>query len=302
MRKWLVSALLLGWIVFPSPAGAQGGTKLESVNIELWSEFDEPGMLVIYEFIPSQETSLPADVTLRFPKDGNLVAVAVENNGELFIKNFTGPVEHGDWQTITIKADSYSPHRIEYYQPLKIEGNKRQFEYRWFGDYPVQQFIVTVLVPSDSTDLVTSPALENTTPVSDGAITSGTVTRNDLLMGHSFQFELEYKRTSTTLTKPDQPTAQAEVQPVSPVNEDTPGRVSIANLPWIIGGFGLALIGIALYSYWRSTQISDSQPRKRPRQKTAETEEGEAYCHECGTRAHAGDRFCRTCGSRLRVE
>jgi hypothetical protein len=302
MRKWLVSAVLIGGMLLPLPAGAQGGTRLKSVNVELWSEYDEPSMLVIYEFIPSQDTSLPADVTLRFPKEGNLVAVAVENNGQLFIKDFTDPVVHGDWQTITIKAESLSPHRIEYYQPLKIEGNKRQFKYQWFGDYPVQQFVVTVLVPPDSTDLRTSPALTSTEPLGDGTMTSGTVTRADLPMGHSFQFELEYQRISTALAKPDQPTAQPEIQPVVPVDENTPGRVSIANLPWIIGGFGLALIVIAFYAYWRSTQTSDSQPRQRTRRKTSEAEEGQAYCHECGTRAQAGDRFCRTCGSRLRVE
>ena len=252
--------------------------------------------------VPCLRIQKDPDSAYDYTAKGNLVAVAVENNGELFIKDFTGPVEHGDWQTITIKAESFSPHRIEYYQPLDIEGNKRQFKYQWFGDYPVQQFIVTILIPSDSTDLVTSPALDRTEPVANGTMTSGTVTRNDLLMGHSFQFELEYQRTSTALTKPDQPTAQAAVQPVSPVNEDTPGRVSIANLPWIIGAFGLALIGIALYSYWRSTQTSDSEPRKRAHRKVDEAEVGQAYCHECGTRAQGGDRFCRTCGSRLRAE
>lgn len=302
MRKWLAFALLLGWVLFPSPAGAQGGTKLELIDIELWSEYDEPSMLVIYQFILSQDTPLPAEVTLRFPKEGNLVAVAVENNDELFIKEFTPPVAHGNWQIIKVNVESYQPHRMEYYQPLATDGNKRQFKYQWFGDYSVKEFTVTVLVPADSTGLVTSPALENITTGADGSLTVGTVTKPDLNMGHSFQFELEYQRTSTALTKPDQPTAEAEVQPVTPVDKNTPGRVSIANLPWIIGGFGLALIGIALFSYWRSTQSSESQPRKPLRHKVETEEDGQAYCHECGTRAHAGDRFCRTCGSRLRGE
>jgi hypothetical protein len=302
MRRWLVCTLLLALIMVPSTAGAQSGTKLDSINIELWSEYDQPSILVINQFIVSQDTSLPAAVTLRFPKDGNLVAVAVENNGELFNKDFTTPVEQGNWQTITINAESYAPHRIEYYQPLTFDGNKRQFEYQWFGDYSVSEFTVTILVPADSTELITSPILENTATSANGLLTSGTVTKNNLKMGNSFQFEMEYQRTSTALTIPD--LASSQVEPSAPVGEDTPGRVSIANLPWIIGGFGLALIGIALFSYWRSTQASESQPRKHRRRKTEgeEAEDGQAYCHECGARAHAGDRFCRTCGSRLRIE
>ena len=79
MHKWLVFGLLFGLMVFPSTVGAQGGTKLDALNIELWSEYDKPSMLVINQFVVSQDTSLPASVTLRFPKDGNLIAVAVEN-------------------------------------------------------------------------------------------------------------------------------------------------------------------------------------------------------------------------------
>lgn len=300
MSKWLVFTLLLALIIFPSPAGAQVGVKLEAIKLELWSEIEKPSMLVIYQFVVSPDTPLPAEVTLRFPKNSNLVAIAFEENGNLFNKDYALTGEQGDWQTIKITAESYEPHRIEYYQPLTQDGNKRQFIFHWYGDYYVKKFTVNMLIPADSTDLVTSPALEETATTSDGSLIAGTVTKNDLKMMNSFQFELEYQRTSTALVNPKQ--ATNEVLPVKPVDENTPGRVSITNLPWIIGAFGLTLIGFALFSYWRSTQSSESQPRRRRRQKGEEVVEEEAYCHECGARAHAGDRFCRTCGSRLRTE
>ena len=294
MRKWLVFALLFGLMIFPSMAGAQGGTKLDSLNIELWSESDKPSMLVINRFVVSQDTPLPASVTLRFPKDGNLYAVALEKNGEPFYKDFAPLVEQGNWQTVTIKVESYDPHRIEYYQPLTRDGNKREFKYQWFGDYYVKEFNLTIRIPADSTELITSPVLESTAASENGLVISGTVTKNEMKMGNSFQFDLQYQRTSTALTDPE---AAGQVQPSEPVGENTPGRVSITNLPWIIGGFGLALIVIALFSYWRSTQSNEEKPqRRRRRQNEAETVgEEPAYCHECGARAHAGDRFCRTC-------
>ncbi|HET9911397.1 MAG TPA: zinc ribbon domain-containing protein [Anaerolineales bacterium] len=298
MRKWLVFALLLT-LLLPSTAGAQGGTKLDSMHIELWSEFDQPSMLVINQFVISQDTSLPAAVTMRFPKDANLVAVAIESNGELFNKDFTAPVEQGNWQTITINVDTYEPHRVEYYQPLTRDGDKREFKYQWFGDYYVKEFNVLVLVPADSTELVTSPVLQETAPAVNGLAISGMITRDHLKMGNSFQFNLEYQRISEALIDPGQ---ADQVQPVEPVGEDTPGRVSIANLPWIIGGFGLALILIALFSYWRSTHTSEAKPGRRRRRQVEGDEDAQAYCHECGARAHTGDRFCRTCGSRLRLE
>ncbi len=299
MHKWLVFTLLLALTILPSPASAQGGTKLASMNIELWSEFDQSSMLVINQFVVSQDTSLPAAITMRFPKDANLVAVAIESNGELLNKKFTGPVEQGNWQTITLNAETYEPHRVEYYQPLTRDGNKREFKYQWFGDYYVKEFTVAILVPADSTELVTSPVLQETVLAANGLGISGTITRNELKMGNSFQFDLEYQRTSEALINPQQ---ADQVQPAEPVGEDTTGRVSITNLPWIIGGLGLALILIALFAYWRSTRTSEARPGRRRRRQAEGEREEQAYCHECGARANPADRFCRTCGSRLRVE
>lgn len=299
MHKWLAFTLLLALTILPSTASAQGGTKLASMNIELWSEFDQSSMLVINQFVVSQDTSLPAAITMRFPKDANLVAVAIESNGELLNKKFTGPVEQGNWQTITLNAETYEPHRVEYYQPLTRDGNKREFKYQWFGDYYVKEFTVAILVPADSTELVTSPVLQETVLAANGLGISGTITRNELKMGNSFQFDLEYQRTSEALINPQQ---ADQVQPAEPVGEDTTGRVSITNLPWIIGGLGLALILVALFAYWRSTRASEARPGRRRRRQAEGEREEQAYCHECGARANPADRFCRTCGSRLRVE
>jgi hypothetical protein len=56
MRKWLLFILLMGVIVFPSAVGAQGGIKMKSIHIELWSEYDQPSMLVIHEFTVDEST------------------------------------------------------------------------------------------------------------------------------------------------------------------------------------------------------------------------------------------------------
>jgi hypothetical protein len=289
----------MGLMMLPSSVGAQGAVKLDSMSVELWSEYDRPSMLVIDQFMVSQDTPLPAAITLRFPKDANLIAVAVQNNAGFFDKDFKGPVVQGNWQSITLEVDSYEPHRMEYYEPLTRDGNKRQFKYQWFGDYYVKQFSVNLLVPADSTELITSPVLQSTATSQNGLALSGIITKNELKMGNSFQFDLEYQRTSDTLTEPGQ---AGSVQPAQPVGADTPGRVSIANLPWIIGGFGLAMIAIALVSYWRSTRSGEAKPPRRRRRKAEGGSEEQAYCHECGTRAQPSDRFCRTCGNRLRLE
>jgi ribosomal protein L40E len=298
MRKWLIFVLFVGLLVFPSTAGAQGGTKLKSINIELWSEYDQPSMLVIHEFTVDESTALPVQVKLRFPKDGNLVAVAYLEDS--FINaDFTGPEEQGLWQTVTLNVQSYAPHRIEYYQPLTRDGNQRQFSFRWFGDYPVDEFNITVQVPSDSSNILAEPVFSDTVKSADGLHIVGMVTRNGLRMGQSYEFKIQYERETELVTRPGE---GSNIQPSEPVGPNTEGRVSIDNLPYIIGGFGLSLIGLALFFYWRSTQTSERKSRRRRRSANDEEDsEEQAYCHECGARAHPGDRFCRTCGSRLKV-
>lgn len=302
MRKWLVLVLLLGFLLFASPAGAQGGTGLQSVNVELWSEYDQPSMLVIHEFIVDESTPLPAKVTVRFPKDGNLTAVAHQENGQFINEDYDGPEVQGNWQTVTLTAKSYVPYRIEYYQPLIRDGNKRSFVHQWFGDYPVGDFRITSRIPSDSTNVTSQPPFDETNASEDGKDIIGVVMQGKLNMGQSSDFKLSYERESESVTRPAN---AANIQPSEPIGPSTAGRVSIDNLPWIIGAFGLALIGLAVFFYWRSTQVTEQKSRRRHNsvssQQAGEAAGEQAYCHECGARAQPGDRFCRTCGSKLRT-
>lgn len=301
MRKWLLFVLFLSLLVLPSTARAQGAVKLKSINIGLWSEYDQPSMLVIHEFTVDANTPLPAEVTLRFPKDGNLIAVAYQENNQLItITDFSGPEEQGEWQAVKLKVTTYNPYRIEYYEPLTRDGNKRSFAFRWFGDYAADEFSVTMQIPADSTNVSTDPAFSESGTSEDGLHLIGVIKRTGLKMGQSSEFKLQYERKVTTVTNPSN---SSNIQPSEPIDQNTEGRVAIDNLPWIIGGFGLALIGMALFFYYRSTQTTEQKARRRRRSgNTDEESSGEqAYCHECGARANAGDRFCRTCGSKLRI-
>ena len=306
MRKWSIFILLCGFVLFPSTAGAQGGTQLQAVNVELWSEYDQPSMLVIEEFVVTENTALPAEVTLRFHKDAHLIAVAFTSEGQLLNAEFNGPRDHGDWQVLDVNVRTRDIYRIEYYQPLIQEGNKRKFSFEWLGDYSVKQFNLSAFIPSDSANIVTSPVLSSQSSLPKGLYLTNEEGFGKIRMGESYEFDIEYTRDSTILTNATQ---GVEVQASDPVGPNTPGRTSIDKLPWIIGGFGLALIAVILFlfSYWRSMQseihaAATLARKKLGRRRGKKGENVQIYCHECGTRAQTGDRFCRVCGNKLRVE
>lgn len=293
MRKWLILLTILILSV-PFPAQAQGSVSLDALKVLLWSEYDQPSMLVIHDFTLTDDTQVPTSMDLRFPGEANITAVAYQSAGELLLANYqTLESEDPNWQVIRLFITERTTYHIEYYQPLLRDGEQRSFTYQWTGDYPVRGFDIEVQVPGDSTTVRTDPAIplvQNQPFLSGGAMKSG------FGQGESYQLQLEYSRQddSPVTTSPS-----AQVEPIAPVDEDTDGRSTLDNLPLFLGGFGVALILAALFYFFRG-QSSVRMPKPRRRSHVVQEPAMAKYCPECGTRSHEGDRFCRACGSKLR--
>jgi len=293
MRKWLILFSAL-FIFIPLSVKAQGTVALDSLKVRLWSEYDQSSMLVIYEFNVTQDTVVPVKMNIKIPKEGNIIAVASNENGQLLNADFTGPVDDGDWQVITLSIQSKNTYRLEYYQPLTRTGILRTFNYQWTGEYPVNNFSLDVQVPEDSTGVKTNPTIpfvQSQPFLSGGAMMSG------LKAGQAYQVQLQYSRTSDAIvvTAPS-----SQIEPSDPISPSTEGRITLDKLPYVLGVIGTILIFSALYYSLRANSFHLPKARKRRRHTVEDTPQ--TYCHECGTRAQAGDRFCRTCGSKLRTE
>jgi len=220
MRKFLLLIMLGLLFAFPASVFAQSDLKLTNVNVQLWPEYDQPSMLVITDFEIPATTALPVNVTFRIPQDANLIAVAVYSaDGALTNAIFEGPQEDGEWQSFTVSLDSTAG-RFEYYQTLSFNGNQRIFSYLWDGIYAVDTFAIRVLEPFDTTSLKTDPALTSISQESNLKYYEGEPVT--LASGEQFILNLEYEKTTDTLIVNTQ-----GVQPSAPVDENTPGRVSL---------------------------------------------------------------------------
>lgn len=298
MRKLFMLFMLGVLLAFPFSASAQGNAALSFVTVQLWPEYDDPRMLVIVDFATSAETALPATLTFRIPAEAELIAVASDaGNGQFMNVPYEQPVLEGESQTFTMVVESIVSYRFEYYQPLSFDGESRIFSYLWDTNYAVENFKYLFLEPLDVTSLSLNPTFASQ-QVSNG-LTYYDGTPVSLATGEQYALTLNYTKTTSTLV------SQAQtVQIAEPVNEDTPGRVSLANsLPYIIGGLGIIMIagGLAYYFQWGRRSAGSGKQRKRPRTNSEGSAES-VYCAQCGSRAKPGDRFCRTCGSRIRHE
>jgi hypothetical protein len=277
------------------PAGAQDEIVLDTFSVQLWPEFDQPAMLVIYDFTLAEDTPLPVDVALRIPTDATLIAVAYAPSGSLLNAPFQEPYKEGDWQVVTVTVDTVAPYHLEYYAPLTLTELQRDYVYLWAGDYAVGTFNLSVKVPVDTTEISTEPEMKDATP--EGSQQSylewGT---SGLGVGEQLPIRVTYTKTSDRLSVSDQPLETGTV------DDSTQGRVSLSNyLPYILGGLGLILIAGGGFYFWQTSK-GKPKPRRRHRSREREEDSENIYCHQCGKRAQAGDRFCRTCGTRLRRE
>ncbi len=297
MRRWFALGFLVLWLAFPVSAGAQSKISLKAVDVQFWPEYDQPSMLVIYDFAVSDSTSLPAEVVLRIPKAANLIAVASNTpSGGLINAGFDGPTVSGDWQSIAVKVETQATYHLEYYQPLTRSAATREFDYLWPGDYPAEAFGVYLRASVDTTGVTTDPPLAPVQPSED--ILAYQQSIGALPAGQQFTLHISYEKSSDTLASPSE-----GLQPSAPVDQNTTGRVMFSNyLPYIIGTLGLVLILGGVVYYWRSGRRRGGRERRHHAARPEDEKDSQAYCHQCGARARPGDRFCRVCGSKLRHE
>jgi hypothetical protein len=295
MPRRFAVLLLAATIFIHTSARGQTSIVLSSLQVQLWPEYDQPSMLVINDFQLAAGTQLPAGVLIKFPREANLVAVAVHGaDGSLLNADYLESVGDEEWRSVVVQVQSPAAYRIEYYQPLARSGDRREFSYEWDSEYAVQDFRISVRVPADAITISSDPAL-----LTAQAAGGYPILENDfgsLEAGGQFALQLHYTRSSETL--------QEGLQPSQPVSSSTPGRVMLSNyVPYLLGALGLVLItGGSLY-FWQSSRGGESgeKPRHGGSQSAA-PRAGDSYCNQCGTRAQPGDRFCRVCGTRLRPQ
>ena len=294
LHRRLFVLLLFVLLIIPFPVNAQEEVKLEAVSVQLWPEFDQPEMLVIYDFTLADDVSLPVNVTLRIPSDATLIAVAYAPPGSnLLNAPYEEPYIDGSWQVITVIVDTAATYHVEYYAPLNFSDTQREYDYLWPGDYAVNLFNLSMKVPVDTTEVSTTPQMTETLS-EDGSQSFLSWNTSGLESGEQVPIAITYIKISDRLSMSEQPLETGTV------DENTQGRVSLNNyLPYILGGVGVLLIVAGGLYFWQSSK-GKPEPRKRHRTRAQDDDSEVVYCHQCGKRAQSSDRFCRTCGTRLR--
>jgi hypothetical protein len=299
------TCLLLGAVLLlgiPSKAAAQTQTEADSIKVSLWPEYDRSEVLVIYRIALPTTTGLPTQLRLLVPPDAPDLTAAAYRDATGGLLNAAYTRSEGELADVIEVEAAGSEVQLEFYLPLDISGDLRQFSFVWPGGLGARDFAFEVQQPLGAQGMQVDPAASSQTTDSLGLtyhlVDLGALTADDQ-PEVSFRYDNATSQLSADSAGP--PGALATPAPAS----GRPLDVRVV-LPWLLLIAGVGLIGGGVVYFLRSrSEERPARPRHRTPKPPAEREDrvdaSPIFCHNCGTQATAADRFCRQCGTALRV-
>jgi hypothetical protein len=321
MIRWgraALLALLVIMLIAPAGLNAQAPTPvIETAEIRLWPEYDDPGLLVIFSGTFAQGATFP--MTAAFPVSAgarNVQATYEDASGTLINR----PFEIVDGK-LTYELPSGAFH-YEYYVDREPSGNERQIRYVFEAPYAINNLRIAVQQPRGATGFALSPVAETTQQGTD-SLTYHVVNRSNVAAGDKLEFGINYTKTDTSLSAP-----QLAVTSTGAAPDGAQAPVASASatdwLPWVLIGLGVALLA-GILAYWllsrRQPDPEPVAPAPAPRTRIGATAAKPlptvparpaqaavaqspvapagpaAFCHNCGNALRAEDRFCSQCGT-----
>ena len=290
IRGLLEAASILFLVVALAAAPSVGGAtaneaRLESMQIEIWPEYDRPAALVILRGELAASVGLPAALSLRIPASSGgpaAVAYANEKKGKLLNLKYERS-DAADFMTLRFTAPARFFH-VEFYDQFAIGTSERIYRYLWPGDLSVSWLDVVVQEPAGANNISVQPELADKSTGADGLLYRA-AQLGPFEQGKPLPIEVRYKktdpRTSTEILKLNAPVPVAQAS--------TPAMQKKNYWSLLVLGAAALLVAVsgAGYFLWG---------RRRPHAGSAA---GGRFCTKCGSAAAAGDRYCSKCGAAL---
>lgn len=285
--------LLLGALV-AGPAGAQTpSSTIAELGIGIWPDYDRASVLVMFTGTLPADAALPAVVTVPFPAEAQLNAVARIDAQQRMIDDILYNVESG---TLTLTTPD-PRFQVEYYVPYRVEVGERVFDLTWQADVSVQQLQATVQQPAGASSLTTEPMALGVAQGADG-LAYHRLPGQAVPGGQPFSLRIRYAMATDQLSvelraTPPGPAAGA-TQPAPAQASDGGRDFGVVAVAAVIAG---ALIAVLV-----SWQIAKSRPRPASGAATeASASPKGRFCHSCGESVAPAHRFCSNCGASLRA-
>jgi hypothetical protein len=235
MHRGMLILLLTAITLFATSGSsvAQAILRLEQLQVDLWPEYDQPAMLVIYRGRLADDVDLPATLTLHLPARVKRPNAVAYNDGSGNLLNATYSTrDEGEWVAVTLETPT-PDFQLEFYDSLARKDELRSYTFVWPGDYAVGQFSFFLLPPPGAEDIRTEPALTLVQQLDTDTLGLGGVLDSKLAVGQAVQLTVSYDGSAIP----------------SPAGEDD-GKVSPLIIGAVVAGL-LLLIASGVSGYVR---------------------------------------------------
>ena len=298
-RFALRAILVLLSLGIASPVRAEELLRISGMDVSVWPEYDQPGVLVQYQgsLAAKADKTSPLELSFFVPKGAGVgAACAIQANGNHTSETWKESDADSGLTKITFKVSEPQFHVEYYYNPLPTSTDKK-FSFAYTAALPADEVDLAVQHPLKAMNFVLTPDAPNSHQDQDG-FTYHAYTFKNVAVGQKLSTDVAYTKTDP---KPSVSGDQKPASSTSAANAATDSGINPNQV--IVLATVLAMAGIVAFFVWqRNTQRA--QPRYadaetyRPTARTGAAAPG-GFCTQCGNAMAAGDKFCARCGSRM---
>jgi hypothetical protein len=276
-----------------APVFAQNpASRIDSLDIEIWPDYDKASVLVLLTGALPGNTPLPAAVTLPLPEAAQLNAVArIDSQGDSMRDDISWSFDSPNTLRFITPDLRF---RVEYYFPYTVVKNQHSFDFTWLAAATVNNLHLRVQRPLSANALQTEPATANVSTSWDG-FEYHTFPARAVPAGQPFTLHVVYDMAAAQLSAARLPPPNAGTQPAGlPAVSAKRFDISWALVAMVAGG--LAVIGALIWQFASRRRVPDM---RNPDDSRIEIQARGRFCPNCGGPVDQDDRFCRGCGAEL---
>lgn len=278
---------------------ADSNDRLANLQINVWPEYDDARVLVMYDGEVADTTSLPRNISILIPSTASLTATAyVDANGS-FINVPDAPTtqDTGDgFSRVTVKLPAAKFHLEYYYNPLQGSPDKTM-EFVYKAAQATGNVQIEIQQPLKADKFATDPATPvHTTDAHN--FTFYVFNYASLDAGQEQKVKISYTKTDPNPSVSNIPQPASAPQPAAAASNSS----IMSLLPPVMIAVALALAALGGFALWSRGRNSLEPAPARVESPKRRTRRGGAsgFCVQCGRALTADDNFCPRCGTRRR--
>ena len=300
----LLSAIVTSGAAVPEPVGQDGppasDPTLASLTIDIWPEYDDARVLVIYDGVLAFGGTLPLELTFVVPADAQVhMAGGIAANGGHLHADFDTRLRDDGLMEVSYAPQAPRLYMELYYNPLSGDDD-RQFTYPVTAPFEVDSLVVRVQEPLRATGFELAPAAEESMQDNKG-LDYHVLRRGDLPAGSVMPVTVAYRKTDRQPSVTRQGAPAAVQSGAAKGNADSPWQQART---WILVTLAVGFFGMGFYKMFAKSEFAGvsgaSAERTENRRTDTESGSGEpGFCAQCGRPLAPEHRYCGTCGTRV---